>query len=167
MIKKFVALLTAGIFFLTSPHVALAEESQTEEPFGTNLVNKPFETPEKEIKHPPLEQGYYDPPVYEEGEKPPQTSEPMPVEDDEGLEFLVYHQNGVMAFAVIAAHEKYKVRPVLARGQIPGRATVSQMNAPEAIATINASYFGISGTIYGTTKIDGRTAGILSVRLSA
>lgn len=154
MIKKFAALLTAGIFFLTSPHIALAEEPQE-----TDLVDKPFETPTEEIKHPPLDSGYYDPPTYAEGEKPPETVEPAPVEDDEGLEFLVYHQNGVMAFAIIAAHEKYKVRPVLARGQVPGRATVSQMNAPDAIATINASYFGISGVIYGNTKIDGRTAG--------
>ena len=80
-------------------------------------------------------------------------------DDDEGLEFLVYNQDGVMAFAVIADHEKYQLRPILARGQVPGRATVSQMNAPDAIATINASYFGPRGTIYGNTKIDGLTAG--------
>ena len=33
------------------------------------------------------------------------------------------------------------------------------MNSPDAIATINASYFGRDGTIYGNTKIDGLTAG--------
>lgn len=80
-------------------------------------------------------------------------------EEVEGLEFLVYHQDSVMAFAVIADHEKYFVRPILAGGKVPGRATVSQMNSPEAIATINASYFGKNGTIYGNTKIDGVTAG--------
>jgi exopolysaccharide biosynthesis protein len=33
------------------------------------------------------------------------------------------------------------------------------MNEPNAIATINASYFGSNGTLYGNTKIDGMTAG--------
>lgn len=83
----------------------------------------------------------------------------QPEDDGQGLEFLVYHQNGVMAFAVIADHEKYFVRPIVARGKIPGLATVSQMNPPDAIATINASYFGSRGTLYGNTKIDGLTAG--------
>ncbi|MBR7025780.1 MAG: phosphodiester glycosidase family protein [Selenomonadaceae bacterium] len=146
MIKKIAALFTAGIFFLTAPNFAQAEETSAEEEAT-------------EVKHPPLESGYYDPPVYEEGEEPPKTVTPPPVEEEEGLEFLVYHKNGVMAFAVIADHEKYFVRPVLAKNQIPGRATVSQMNSPEAIATINASYFGVKGTIYGNTKIDGITAG--------
>ena len=75
------------------------------------------------------------------------------------MEFLVYHKDGVMAFAVIADHEKYKLQPILARGQVPGRATVSQMNSPATIAIINASYFGVNGTLYGNTKIDGLTAG--------
>jgi len=82
-----------------------------------------------------------------------------PAEEVEGLEFLVYHENGVMAFAVIADHEKYFLRPILAGGKVPGRATVSQMNPADAIATINASYFGKNGTLYGNTKIDGLTAG--------
>ena len=88
---------------------------------------------------------------------PPQLS--TPDDDGQGLEFLVYHKNGVMAFALIAAHENYQVRPILARGKVPGRATVSQMNSSDAIATINASYFGPNGTIYGNTRIDGLTAG--------
>lgn len=147
MLKKFIALISAGIFFLTSQSLALAEESTQ------------FETSEKEIKHPPLAPEYYESPVYEEGEEPPQKVESPPVEEVEGLEFLVYHQDGVMAFAIIADHEKYFVRPVLARGKVPGRATVSQMNASDAIATINASYFAPNGVIYGNTKIDGLTAG--------
>ena len=93
--------------------------------------------------------------------QPPQTPQipTIPEDDGQGLEFLVYHQNGIMAFAIIAAHENYQVRPILARGKVPGRATVSQMNLPESIATINASYFGPNGTIYGNTRIDGLTAG--------
>ena len=158
MIKKITALIAAGIFFLTSQGLAWAEKNLPEES-ETNSVEKPFATPEEDIKHPPLEAGYYDPPVYEKGQEPPQTIEPPPVDDGEGLEFLVYHQNGMMAFAVIADHEKYQLRPVLARNQIPGRATVSQMNSPDAIATINASYFAVNGVILGNTKIDGVTAG--------
>lgn len=176
MIKKIGALIVTGIFFLTSPNVLHAEE-----PYGTNLVDEPFtdknsphkntdkNSPHEEIPppveqpeqtHPPLEPAYYDPPVYEEGETPPQTVDTPPSADDgAGLEFLVYHQDGVMAFAVIADHEKYQLRPVLAKNHVPGRATVSQMNAPNAIATINASYFGVNGTIYGNTRIDGLTAG--------
>lgn len=154
MIKKFLALIMAGMFFLAPLSSAQAEEEQ-----DTNLVEQPFETPEEEVTHPPLDSAYYDPPVYEKGQEPPQTSEPPPVEEVEGLEFLMYNQNGVMAFAIIADHEKYQLRPVLARGQVLGRATVSQMNAPDAIATINASYFAPNGVILGNTKIDGLTVG--------
>ncbi|MBQ6131246.1 MAG: phosphodiester glycosidase family protein [Selenomonadaceae bacterium] len=170
MIKKLAALFMAGIFFLSSPSFAQAEEF-----YGTNVPTKPPEGVPQSIDdedNPPpstadkpeenahgLDPEYYDPPVYEEGQEPPQTVEPPPVDDGEGLEFLVYHQNGVMAFAIIADHEKYQLRPVLAHGQIPGRATVSQMNAPDAIATINASYFAPNGIILGNTKIDGLTVG--------
>ncbi len=163
MIKKLAALFMAGIFFLSSPSFAQAEEF-----YGTNVPTKPPEgvpqsidedTPPPSTADKPeenahgLDSEYYDPPVYEEGQEPPQTVEPPPVDDGEGLEFLVYHQNGVMAFAIIADHEKYQLRPVLARGQIPGRATVSQMNAPDAIATINASYFAPNGIILGLSLI--------------
>ena len=157
MIKKIAALLTTGIFFLTSPSFAFADDF-VDEPFKEP---KPptLEEPQPEEKVPTIDPAYHDLPTYEEGETPPQQVKPPPVEEVEGLEFLVYHQNGVMAFAIIADHEKYLMRPVLARGKVPGRATVSQMNAPDAIATINASYFGVSGVIYGNTKIDGLTTG--------
>lgn len=180
MVKKLATLFTAGIIFLTPSSSAFAEE-----PFGTNLVDEPFKernspsttepTPyDEQDKSPPstetdepsssneshtLDPAYYDPPVYEEGQEPPQTVETPPVEEVEGLEFLIYNQEGVMAFAIIADHEKYQLRPVVAKNQIPGRATVSQMNSPDAIATINASYFATNGVILGNTKIDGLTAG--------
>lgn len=118
-------------------------------------VNEPFRepTPEQQPESQPEQQ------IETQPATPPQLPTP-PIDDSvEGLEFLVYHQNGVMAFAVIADHEKYRLQPVLANGHVPGRATVSQMNAPDAIATINASYFGNNGTLYGNTKIDGLTAG--------
>ena len=85
------------------------------------------------------------------------TPEP-PVVEDEGLEFKVVHRNGVMAFALIAAHENYELRPALARGIIPGRATVKNMSGG-ATAAINASYFGLSGELLGVTKIDGVIVG--------
>lgn len=91
-------------------------------------------------------------------ENPQETPEIFPPEisEDEGLEFYVYNQNGVMAFAIIAAHENYKIRPVLARNQIRGLATVSNMSENiDDIATINASYFAPDGSLYGITKIDG------------
>ena len=145
MIKKFVAMITAVIILLTAPNFALAKEKDS--------VDKPFEKTEVEEIQPPVEENE------PEEISQPQLIEESPVEEVEGLEFLVYHQNGIMAFAIIADHEKYFVRPVLARGQVPGRATVSQMNAPDAIATINASYFAPNGVILGNTKIDGLTVG--------
>lgn len=146
MLRKLTALISAGIFFLTTPSFA----QQAEEPYGTNLVDEPFKEPKPQP-----------PPVVEPPpatELPPIT-EQQPAEEVEGLEFLIYNKDGVMAFAVIADHEKYQLRPVLAKNQIPGRAPVSQMNTPNAIATINASYFARNGDILGNTKIDGLTAG--------
>ena len=169
MWKRIVALTAATIFFLTAPTFAAEEQGElVDEPFRAEQVppnlNPDEMTPQPST--PPadnvpatLDPAYHEPPTYAPGEEPPQTSTPPPVEEVEGLEFLVYHQDGVMAFAIIADHEKYQLRPVLARGKVPGRATVSQMNAPDAIATINASYFGVNGTIYGNTRIDGLTAG--------
>lgn len=146
MIKKIVAMLTAFIIFLSVTNFALAKKKfEVDEPFA------PIET--EDIKPPPENVGTESQPYA------PFQSETPPAAEVEGLEFLVYNRDGVIAFAIIADHEKYQMRPVLARGQIPGRATVSQMNAPDAIATINASYFGTNGTLYGNTKIDGLTAG--------
>lgn len=162
MIKKLAALFTAGIIFLTSSSSAFAEE-----PFGTNLVDEPFTEPSKEYTFPDKPDKDDNPSTSKPEETPPQVEQPVettptvepPAEEVEGLEFLIYNQGGVMAFAIIADHEKYQLRPVLAKNQIPGRAPISQMNSPNAIATINASYFGQNGTIYGNTKIDGLTAG--------
>ncbi len=146
MIKKIVATLTAFMIFLSASNGVLAKNKiEVDEPFD------PIET--EDVQQPP------EPVDTESQPYEPFEFEPPPAEEVEGLEFLVYHQDGVMAFAIIADHEKYQMRPVLARGQVPGRATVSQMNAPDAIATINASYFGTNGTLYGNTKIDGVTAG--------
>ena len=94
-------------------------------------------------------------------------NEPAP-QEGEGLEFLVYDKNGVMAFALIAAHENYKVRPVIARNRIQGRATLSQMTADyNDIAMINASYFEPNGNLIGIFKIDNVIVGTEYMRRSA
>ena len=144
MMKKFAAIIAAGIFFLTANFAQATNYVPSEPPEGVPRDIEPYDVPSE-------------PPVITE--PPPVITEPPPTEESEGLEFLMYDENGVMAFAVIADHEKYQVRPFLAKNQIPGLATVSQMNSPYAIATINASYFAANGVIFGNTKIDGVTAG--------
>ena len=112
----------------------------------------------------PLEEEKEPEPVEVEVKEPEEKESPVkvpePAAEDEGLEFKMYNANGVMAFAVIADHERYELRPVLAKGHIPGRDTVKHMSDEyQAIAAVNGSYFGLSGVILGNTKIDGVTAG--------
>ena len=91
---------------------------------------------------------------------PPEEKQQPQIEEVEGLEFIVVHRDGIMAFAIIADHEKYLLKPVLARDKVPGRATVKSMSDEyNAIAAVNASYFALSGEILGNTKIDGLVAG--------
>ena len=167
--KKFFALFVVGIF-LFSP-VTYAEnlpveksvEQRDEEDFTTYspVVEKPFS--EDVLPPEPEEIEKVEVEKVEEVERPKKieklfepkenVSEP---EEGEGLEFLVYNENGVMAFAVIAAHEKYNLRPVLARNQIRGVATVSQMSAGfNDIAMVNGGYFAWTGNLIGLTKIGG------------
>ena len=144
------AMIFAATFFIGS--VAQATVADFEE---RHTVDEPFTELDPEYKQPP---------TYEEDETPPEISdtpqiEPPPVED-EGLEFLMYNKNGVMAFAIIAAHEKYTLCQILAKNQIHGRATVSQMTKNlDDIAIINASYFMPSGSLIGVTKVDGEIIG--------
>ena len=124
------AILAAGIFWLNSAEAAVGFPEVV-----------PFEEDDSEV------------------EEIPEPEETPPDEGD-GLEFLMYNENGVMAFAIIAAHEKYQLRPILARNQIQGRATVAQMTKNlDDIAIINASYFMPNGTLLGVTKIDGEIVG--------
>lgn len=136
MIKKLAAVIFAAAFLINSAAAASVQ---------------PFELEEEEIEETP-------PKIVETAEP----FEPPTVETaDEGLEFLVYHKNGVMAFAIIAAHEKYTLRPIIAKNQIHGRATVSQMTKNlDDIAIINASYFMTNGSLIGVTKIDGEIVGV-------
>lgn len=167
--KKFFALLTASIF-LFAP-VTYAEnlpaektaEQRDEEDFTTYapIVEEPFsddvKAPEPENVS-KIEISEFEKVEVGDGKKIEKLFEqPLePVEEGEGLEFLVYNENGVMAFAVIAAHEKYKLRPVLARNQIRGISTLLQMSAGlNDIAMVNASYFSWTGNLIGLTKING------------
>lgn len=168
--KKFVASVFAWIFLINSITFAQSEEDfpEVEEPFqDTNAteekypeVDRPFsrnshsstinhteERDKEKISESEENQPEENPPV---DEIPPQ------VEEGDGLEFLMYNENGVQAFAIIAAHEKYKLRPILAQYQIKGRSTVTKVAADlNDIATINAGYFAADGSLYGITKIDG------------
>ena len=135
------------------------EEPEEEPPFDWTEWADPAKRPKVDEDNKPKEglPDYTEPGVETEPSKPPEP-EPPKVEQDEGLEFKVVHRDGVMAFALIADHERYELRPTLARGIIPGRATVKSMSGG-ATAAINASYFGLSGEIYGVTKLDGLIVG--------
>lgn len=149
LLKKTFAAVVAAYIFL-SPFTASAKF------FDKNYrdypkVDKPFSR--EEIPKPP----------------PSQPSIPVtPPQEGEGLEFLMYNQNGIMAFALIAAHENYKVQPLIANNRIQGRATLSQMTAPiDDIAMINGGYFEPNGNLIGITKVDGMIVGTEYIKRSA
>lgn len=102
----------------------------------------------------------YEPPIYSPPIEQPIEQPSITPQDGEGLEFLVYHQNGVMAFAIIAAHENYTVRPVMANNHIQGCAPLSRISSNyNEIAMINANYFFRDGAIIGILKIDNEIVG--------
>ena len=165
--KNLFTLILASIF-LFSP-VAYAENLSTEktaeqrdeedfaiyapvveEPFSDNVKSpEPDEVEEVNAEKNKKIEKLFEPP-------PEKVAEPENTEEGDGLEFLVHNENGVMAFAVIAAHEKYNLRPILARNQIRGLATISQMSAGyNDIAMVNGGYFAWTGNLIGLTKIDG------------
>ena len=160
-LKNFVDVFFAAAFFTNSVAQATVADFEKlpeyDEPFAeeNSEVNEPFS---EDVGKLPDE--YKDAPEYEDDEKPPETFS-TPEITDEGLEFLVYNKNGVMAFAIIADHEKYQLRQILAKNQIRGRATVSQMTKNlDDIAIINAGYFMISGSLIGVEKLDGTIIGV-------
>ena len=160
--KTLATILAASIFLCTEPTQAEPEmttEQRDEADFNSYspIVDEPFsenvKTPEPEKITPPEESKSA---IEQLFNPPPKVEQPATDDTGEGLEFLVYNENGVMAFAIIAAHEKYNLRPILARGQIRGLATVSQMSASfNDIAMINASYFFGSGNLIGLLKVGG------------
>ncbi len=55
---------------------------------------------------------------------------------------------------------RYDLRPVLAKGKVRGRATLSAISdSVGAAAAVNASYFDTSGAILGVLRMDGNLAG--------
>lgn len=178
--KKLATILAASIFLFNAPTFAEPEvpaettaEQKDEEDFKkyAPVVDEPFSedlkapepeninTPEPENVQTPAPENVQTPepqkPKIEQLFEPPKTETP-PEDVGEGLEFLVYNEDGVMAFAIIAAHEKYKLRPILAQNHIRGLATVSQMAAGfNDIAMVNASYFFGNGCLIGLTKVGG------------
>lgn len=177
--KKFIAFVAAGIFLFNSATFAYAEKNSEiiDEPFSdlTEKKTKSVKASSKNshsstINHTekrknkrkfdsekapiPVDEPFQEPKI----EIPAENKNlPSDTEDGNGLEFLMYNENGVQAFAIIAAHEKYNLRPVVAKHQIKGRSTVSQMARElNDVATINAGYFSSDGSLIGITKINGQ-----------
>lgn len=154
--KKFCAALFAAYVFLSSsvtyakiiPPYVTGEAFDKKNPAQVTETQPRYSPPIHATNPPPVE----NPPIEQPATNPPQ--------DGEGLEFLVYNKNGVMAFAIIAAHENYKVRPLMANNRIQGCATLSQISRNyNEIALINANYFERDGSIIGVLQIDGDIVG--------
>lgn len=74
----------------------------------------------------------------------------------------------VTAYFLEADKDRYTVKPALAKGQVPGRETVSGIaRRYGAEAAVNASYFSTSGDILGITRIDNVIAGTTYFNRSA
>ena len=160
--RKFFAAVFAAYVFLFSPTTYAADDTPAYVLRGTDDDDMPAymrgdsdkDNPPVYVDNPPVEKPFEKP-----VEKPPEVVQP-PDDDGQGLEFLMYNQNGVMAFALIAAHEYYKVRPVIAGNRIQGRATLSQISKNyNEIAMINANYFFPDGAIIGILQIDDTLVG--------
>ena len=66
----------------------------------------------------------------------------------------------VQAYFIEADKSKFALKPALDDGQVLGRGTVSYIaDEYNAVAAVNASYFGSDGTIIGLMKIDGIICG--------
>lgn len=84
-------------------------------------------------------------------------------------EYIYWDDAGeISAYFVEADKDLYKIKPVLARGIVPGLATTSRMSDDnDAVAAINATYFALSGDMIGMVKMDGAIAGTTYYRRSA
>ncbi len=171
--KIFAAVFAAYVFLFSS--VAHAEENYSDndgapayianapedDGMPAYISNAPADDdPPVYVTHPPAENPTPTPPSIQTPPSIPVENPTPPIDDGQGLEFLVYNKNGVMAFAIIAAHENYKLQPVLAWERVQGRATLSQMTRYyDDIAMINASYFEPNGSIIGVLKMDNQFVG--------
>ncbi len=82
----------------------------------------------------------------------------------------VYWDNAgkISAYFIEADKDLYQIKPVLARGHVPGLQTTSGMSdMTNAIAAVNATYFAGNGDAIGMVKIDGDMAGTTYYRRTA
>lgn len=82
---------------------------------------------------------------------------------EKGLDYTAYDRrnaDGVLkAYILNIDPAQFSFMPVLGGGRTPGRNTVSNMAGYyNAIAAVNASYFGGQNEVYGLTEIDGTIA---------
>lgn len=84
-------------------------------------------------------------------------------------EYVYWDDAGqISAYFIEADKNLYKIKPVLARGHVPGLQTTSGMSdMTDAVAAINATYFAGNGDAIGMLKIDGDMAGTTYYRRTA
>ncbi|SHK54290.1 Predicted protein [Selenomonas ruminantium] len=84
-------------------------------------------------------------------------------------EYVYWDDAGkISAYFVEADKDLYKVKPVLAKGRVPGLQTTSGMSdMTDAVAAVNATYFAGNGDAIGMIKIDGDMAGTTYYRRTA
>ncbi len=84
-------------------------------------------------------------------------------------EYVYWDSAGkISAYFIEADKNLYRIKPVLARGRVPGLQTTSGMSdMTNAIAAVNATYFAGNGDAIGMVKIDGDMAGTTYYRRTA
>lgn len=84
-------------------------------------------------------------------------------------EYVYWDDAGkISAYFIEADKNLYNIKPVLARGRVPGLQTTSGMSdMTDAIAAVNATYFAGNGDAIGMVKIDGDMAGTTYFRRTA
>lgn len=66
----------------------------------------------------------------------------------------------ISAYFVEADKNLYTIKPVLAKGHVPGVQTTSGMSdMVNAVAAVNATYFALTGDMIGVVRVDGEMAG--------
>lgn len=84
-------------------------------------------------------------------------------------EYVYWDDAGqISAYFIEADKNLYKIKPVLARGRVPGLQTTSGISdMTDAVAAVNATYFAGNGDAIGMVKIDGDMAGTTYYRRTA
>lgn len=84
-------------------------------------------------------------------------------------EYVYWDDAGkISAYFIEADKNLYNIKPVLARGHVPGLQTTSGMSdMTDAVAAVNATYFAGNGDAIGMLKIDGDMAGTTYFRRTA